>query len=76
MLGVGVTVGLGVADGVTLGVGVEVGVALGLGVGLGVGVGSPPVVVRRITPPSPTVIPVKASLAKATSWRLAVVPLV
>ena len=70
MLGVGVTVGLGVTDGVILGVDV------GVGVGLGEGVGSPPFVVRRITPPSPTVIPRNASLANATSWRVMVVPLV
>ena len=68
----GVGVGLGVTDGVTLGVGVIVGV----GVGLGVGDGSPPLVVRRMTPPSPTAMPVNASLANETSCRFAVLPLV
>ena len=68
--GVGVTVAVGVA----LGVGVAVGVTVGLGVG--VGPGSPPFVVRRITPPSATAMPSSASLAKETSWRFAVVPLV
>ncbi len=61
--GVAVGVGVGVAVGVAVGVGVGVGVA----VGVGVGDGSPPVVVRRITPPSPMVMPVSASLANATS---------
>src|SRR5262245_36789222 len=58
-LGVGRDLGVGVGLGVTIGVAV--------GVGLGVGDGSPPLVVRRITPPSPTVMPVKASLPNETS---------
>jgi len=52
-----------------------VGVGVTMGVGEGVGVGSPPLVVRRITPPSPTAIPVNASLANETSWRFAELPL-
>lgn len=63
--------GVGVTEGVTVGVGVTSG-----GVGLGVGKGSPPSVVRRITPPSPTAMPLNASLAKATSCRFAELPLV
>ena len=47
-----------------------------VGVGLGVGDGSPPVVVRRIVPPSPTVMPVNASLANEMSCRFAELPLV
>ena len=64
--------------GVGLGVGVTVGVGVGvaMGVGLGVGDGSPPVVVRRMVPPSPTVIPVNASLANEMSCRFAELPLV
>ena len=58
--------------GVTLGVGVGVAV----GVGLGVGDGSPPLVVRRIVPPSPTVMPVNASLANEMSCKFAELPLV
>jgi hypothetical protein len=57
--GLGVGVSLGVAVGVTEGVGV--------GVGVGVGDGSPPFVVRRMMPPSPTTMPVSASPAKETS---------
>ena len=70
-MGLGVAVGVGVTVGVTVGVGVTSG-----GVGLGVGKGSPPSVVRRITPPSPTTMPVNASLANETSWRFAELPLV
>jgi hypothetical protein len=47
-----------------------------VGVGLGVGDGSPPFVVRRIVPPSPTVMPLNASLANEISWRFAELPLV
>ena len=60
--GLGVGVDLGVADGV----GVVVGLGVAVGVGVGVGDGSPPFVVRRIVPLSPTAIPVNASLAKET----------
>jgi hypothetical protein len=59
-----------------VGVEVGVGVAVGVGVGVGLGAGSPPFVVRRIVPLSPTAMPVKASLAKETSLRFADVPLV
>lgn len=77
-MGLGVGVGLGVTLGVGVGVAVGVGVVLGVAVGVGVGVGdgSPPFVVRRITPPSPTAMPVSASPAKETSVRFAEVPLV
>jgi hypothetical protein len=44
--------------------------------GVGVGDGAPPFAVQRIVPPSPTVIPRSASLAKETSLRLAEAPLV
>jgi hypothetical protein len=67
-LGVGVGLGVGVIDGV--------GVGVTGGVGLGVGDGSPPFVVRRMTPPAPTVMPVNASLANETSCRFAELPLV
>jgi hypothetical protein len=53
-----------------------VGVGVTVGVGLGVGDGSPPFVVRRIVPPSPTVMPLNASLANEISWRFAELPLV
>jgi hypothetical protein len=53
-----------------------VGVGVAVGVGLGVGDGSPPFVVRRIAPPSPTVMPVNASLVNEISWRFAELPLV
>ena len=53
--GVGRDLGVGVGLGVGVTVGVGVGVAVG--VGLGVGDGSPPFVVRRIMPPSPTAMP-------------------
>src|SRR6266566_3380866 len=67
-----------IAPGVGVGVGVAVGVGVGVavGVGVGVGAGSPPFVVRRIVPPSPTAMPVKASPAKLTPLRFAEVPLV
>jgi len=58
------------------GVGVGVGVGVAVGVGLGVGDGSPPFVVRRIVPPSPTAMPLNASLANEISWRFAELPLV
>ncbi len=76
-IGVGRDLGVGVGLGVAVGVGVTDGVTVGVGgtVGVGVGDGSPPSVVRRITPPSPTAMPVKASLAKETSWRFTVLPL-
>lgn len=77
-LGVGRDLGVGAGLGVTVGVGVTVEVTLGVGVtvGVGVGDGSPPFVVLRITPPSPTATPLNASLANATSWRFAVLPLI
>ena len=53
--------------GVALGLGVAVGVDDGVAVGVGVGNGSPPFDVRRMMPPSPTVMPVNASLANETS---------
>lgn len=71
-MAVGVTVGVEVGVDVAVGVGVTDGV----GVGLGVGDGSPPFVVRRIVPPSPTVMPVNASLANEMSCRFAELPLV
>lgn len=76
-LGVGVDLGVGFAVGVGVGVaiGVGVGVTDGVTVGVGVGDGSPPSVVRRITPPSPTAMPVNALLANETSWRFEVLPL-
>ena len=58
-----------------MGVGVAVTLGVGVTVGVGVGDGSPPFVVLRITPTSPTAIPINASLAKATSCRFTVVPL-
>ena len=70
----GVAVGVAVGVGVALGVGVTVGVAVGVAVG--VGDGSPPSVVQRIMPSSPTAMPLCASLAKETSCRFAGVPLV
>ena len=62
--------------GLAVGIGLGVAVAVDDGVAVGVGNGSPPVVVRRITPPSPTAMPLNASLANETSWRLAELPLV
>ncbi len=62
--------------GVGVGLGVAVGVDDGVAVGVGVGDGWPPFVVRRITPRSPTAMPLNASLANDTSCRFAVVPLV
>jgi hypothetical protein len=72
---VGVTVGVAVGVGVVLGVAVGVGLGVPLGAGVGVGDGSPPFVVRTIKPPSPTAIPVNASLANETSWMFAELPL-
>ena len=72
----GVGVGRGVTVGVTVGVTLGVGVIVAVGVGVGVGVGSPPFVVRRIVPESPTAMPVEPSLTNETSFKLADVPLV
>lgn len=66
--------GRGLAVGIGLGVAVGGGVTEGVGVG--VGDGWPPFVVRRIMPPSPTAMPLNASLANETSWRFAELPLV
>ena len=57
------------------GVGVALPGGVAVGVGVGVGDGPPPSVVRRIVPPSPTAMPVKASLVKETLFKLAEVPL-
>ncbi|PYJ13881.1 MAG: hypothetical protein DME93_01880 [Verrucomicrobia bacterium] len=66
--------GRGAGVGRGRGVGLRVGVAVEVGVG--VGDGPPPFVVRRIVPPSPTTMPLNASLAKEISLMLAEVPLV
>src|SRR5437870_4962541 len=66
----GVGVGRGVTVGVTVGVTLGVGVIVAVGVGVGVGVGSPPFVVRRIVPESPTAMPVEPSLTNETSFKL------
>jgi len=62
--------------GVAIGLGVAVGVGDGVAVGVGVGNGSPPFVVRRMMPPSPTAMALNASLANETSCRFTEVPLV
>ena len=66
----------GFGRGAGVGHGHGVGLRVGPAVCVGVGDGPPSFVVRRIVPPSPTAIPLKASLAKETSLMLAEVPLV
>ena len=75
-LGVGVITAVALGVALTTGVAVGVALTIGVAVGVGVGAGSPPFVVQRIVPLSPTAIPRKPSLAKETSLRLTNVPLV